>query len=136
MNQKTSNMRYLIIGVVLMSGLIWSAALAKKRTVEPGYPNGEILASAGWLKQHLGDRDLVIVDVRTDAHFDGRLIPGAIRMPWSLFRYNNKALNLGEIFIGVDRAQAILGEHGIGRTNTIVLYDSVARDGGATASYL
>jgi len=136
MNKKVSKIRYLIIGVVLVSGLIWSAALAQKGATNAGYPNGDILASADWLKRHLHDRDLVVVDVRTDAHFDGRLIPGAIRMPWSLFRYNDKALNLGEVFIGIDRAQTILGEHGIGRTNTIVLYDSVARDGAATASYL
>jgi thiosulfate/3-mercaptopyruvate sulfurtransferase len=38
--------------------------------------------------------------------------------------------------VGAERAQEILGEHGIGRTNELVLYDSVERDGGATASYL
>jgi len=34
------------------------------------------------------------------------------------------------------RAQQLLGEHGIARNDTVVLYDSVKRDGGATSSYL
>jgi thiosulfate/3-mercaptopyruvate sulfurtransferase len=55
---------------------------------------------------------MLIVDVRTDDHFDGRLIPGTIRLPWSTFRYNDTAANEGSLFVGVARAQEILGRHG------------------------
>jgi thiosulfate/3-mercaptopyruvate sulfurtransferase len=43
---------------------------------------------------------------------------------------------MGGLFVGPAEAQRILGEHGLFRNDMIVLYDSVARDGGATASYL
>ena len=38
--------------------------------------------------------------------------------------------------MGVRQAQEILGRHGITRSDTVVLYDSVKRDGGATAAYV
>ncbi len=117
-------------------GVFWSLALAREGYAPTDYPNRQFLATSGWLHDHLDDPDVVIVDVRTDDHFDGRLIPGAVRLPWSELRYNNRAANEASLFVGTAQAQKILGEHGIGRTNTIVIYDSVAQDGGATASYL
>ncbi|MFO7714079.1 hypothetical protein [Desulfosarcina sp.] len=56
---------------------------------------------------------MIIVDVRTDDHFDGRVIAGAIRLPWSTFRYNDTAANEGSPFVGVARAQEFLGSHGL-----------------------
>lgn len=46
------------------------------------------------------------------------------------------ATHRGNLFVGLAEAQEILGQHGLFRNDMIVLYDSVARDGGATASYL
>ncbi|MCF8078978.1 MAG: sulfurtransferase [Desulfobacterales bacterium] len=129
-------LRYFVIGGILLLAAVWSLASAGTGSAEGGYPNADLLASADWLKGRIDDPDLIIVDVRTGEHFDGKLIPGAIRLPWSSFRYNDTATNTGSLFVGTERAQEILGEHGIGRTNEIVLYDSVERDGGATASYL
>ncbi len=125
--------RYVVIVAVLAAGVGWT--LASARTTR-GYPGGGFLVSAKWLKAHLEDPGLVVVDVRTDKYFDGRVIPGAVRMPWKAFRYNDRARGVGGVFVGVERAQEILGQYGIGRENTVVLYDSVKRDGGATASYV
>ncbi len=130
------NLRYFLIGVILLLGLIWSLALAADGQEAAAYPNGRFLVSAEWLKPHLTDDGLVIVDVREDKYYDGHLIPGAVRLPWSEFRYDDIDLNMGEKFVGPEKAQQILGKHGITRSDTIVLYDSVTRDGGATASYL
>ncbi|MCF8068399.1 MAG: sulfurtransferase [Desulfobacterales bacterium] len=135
MANKKRALRYLILATLLLLGVVWSLASAEQGSV-PDYPNGDLMATPQWLDQHAGDDHILIVDVRTDEHFDGRLIPGAIRLPWSLFRYNKTEANEGSLFVGVARAQEILGSRGIGRTHTIILYDSVARDGGATASYL
>jgi thiosulfate/3-mercaptopyruvate sulfurtransferase len=88
------------------------------------------------LKKHTADNDLIIVDVRQDRHFDGRVIPGAIRMPYTLFRFNSLSLDLAGLFIGADAAQSVFGQHGIRRDSRVVLYDSVQKDGGATASYV
>jgi len=84
----------------------------------------------------MNDKNLVIADVRSGDHYTGGVIPGAVHLPWSSFRANRPAQGLASVFVGVDKAQEILGRHGITPRDTVVLYDSVARDGGATASYL
>lgn len=129
-------LRYIAIAFVLLCGVAWAFASSSRDGDQLDYPNSGILARAQWLHRHLQDEDLVIVDVRTDDHFDGKLIPGAIRMPWSLFRENDLVANTAERFVGVSRSEKVLGSHGIGRTSRIVLYDSVERDGGATAAYV
>ncbi|MDY6903530.1 MAG: sulfurtransferase [Thermodesulfobacteriota bacterium] len=131
---KNRYFRYIVIALVLFLGALWSFSAADQTA--KGYPNGKFIASAQWLKAHLNDKDLVVVDVRTDDHYGGSVIPGAVRLPWSGFRFNDVAEDLAETFVGVRQAQDILGRHGITRRDTVVLYDSVERDGGATASYV
>ena len=126
-------LRYAIIGAVLALAAIWTLAAAQ---TEIPYANQRFVATPTWLMQHLDDPKVVVVDVRTDKHFDGKVIPGAVRMPWSLMRYNDRAQNLGGVFVGPEQAQEILGRHGITRDLEVVLYDNRERDGGATASYV
>jgi thiosulfate/3-mercaptopyruvate sulfurtransferase len=129
---KDKRIRYVAIVAVLLLGLYWSVASAAGKD----YPNGHFLATAAWLQAHKNDASLVIVDVRADKDVAGKLIPGAIRMSWELFQQDDTANNMGEVFVGITRAQQLLGEHGIARNDTVVLYDSLQRDGGATSSYL
>jgi thiosulfate/3-mercaptopyruvate sulfurtransferase len=132
--KKNNRLRYVMLALVLFLGVLWSLGSASQQ--ENSYPNARFVAYPHWLKAHLDDTDLVIADVRTDDHFDGALIPGAIRLPWSEFRFNDIGSDVASTFIGIARAQDILGHHGITPKDTIVLYDSVERDGGATASYV
>ncbi len=132
--QNFSFVRLTGIALVLLLGVWW--ALASAASEGQAYPNGHYLLRATELMQRQQKEPLVIVDVRSDEHFDGKLIPGAIRLPWSLFRRDDPAGNMGGLFVGPAEAQRILGQHGLFRNDTIVLYDSIARDGGATASYL
>jgi thiosulfate/3-mercaptopyruvate sulfurtransferase len=127
-------MRIIIIGVVLFSGVVWALSSAAQK--QSAYPNADFISSAQWLKAHINDKNLVVADVRTDEYFEGGLIPGAVRLVWSDFRHNDVGRNLASTFVGVRQAQDILGRHGITRNDTVVLYDSVERDGGATASYV
>jgi thiosulfate/3-mercaptopyruvate sulfurtransferase len=128
--------RYGAIAAMLLLGVYWSAASAIGGAAGEDYPNTGFLATAQWLKSHQDDASLVIVDVRMDKYFEGKLIPGAVRMPWQQFQYDDAAGNMGGLFVGIVRAQQLLGEHGIARNDTVVLYDSVQRDGGATSSYI
>lgn len=130
--KKGEMIRYVVIVAILLLGLYWSLASAAGKD----YPNAHFLATAEWLKTHKNDASLVIVDVRADKDVAGKVIPGAIRMSWELFQQDDTANNMGEVFVGIARAQQLLGEHGIARNDTVVLYDSVKRDGGATSSYL
>ncbi len=126
--------RRVFLAIVFAALAVWTVASA--RQAAGPYPEGEILVTAGWLKAHRADPGLVVVDTRSDKDFDGRVIPGAVRLPWSLFRERDPVRDMGGLFVGPARAQKILGEHGIGRTDTVVLYDSVKKDGGAVASYV
>ncbi len=128
--------RYTAIGILLFLGVTWTLASALQATSEADYPNANLLVSADWLQQHIQDTNLIVVDVRTDEYFHDDLITGAIRLPWRSFRYNNVTRQIGSLFVGAEQAQEILGKAGILPTDTLVLYDSVERDGGATASYV
>lgn len=128
--------RFIVIAVLLLLGVWWSLASADKGAGQFGYPGGRFLATAAWLNQHQKDANLIIVDVREGKDFDGKLIPGAIHMPWTEFRYSDTARGIGGAFVGTVRAQEILGTYGITRADEVVLYDSVNKDGGATASYV
>ena len=112
--------------------------IAKHSSTSDGdtYPRGDLLATARWLKTQKEKKELVIADVRPDSVFDGTVIPGAIRLPWNTFTYNDKDLGIGGAFVGIEKAKKILGENGVSRNNTIVLYDAVENDGGATSSYV
>lgn len=130
--------RHTAIGILLFLGAWWSLSVAaqEQKAEDAAWPNDHLIATADWLQKHINNPDIRIVDVRTDEHFDGELIPGAIRLPWNSFRHNNAALHVGSVFVGVEEAQNILGAHGIQPSDTVLLYDSVERDGGATASYV
>ncbi|WP_316347345.1 rhodanese-like domain-containing protein [Desulfuromonas acetoxidans] len=132
--QKPFRVRLATITLVLLLGVWW--ALASAATGQKAFPNGQYLLTASELMQRQKKEPLVIVDVRTDEDFDGKVIPGAIRLPWSAFRSEDPARNMEGLFVGPAQAQQILGEHGLFRNDMIVLYDSVASDGGATASYI
>ena len=133
--QKPSFVRLTGIALVLVLGVWWALAAAASQGGD-SYSNSRYLMSADELMQRQEQEPLVIIDVRTDEYFDGKLIPGAIRLPWSQFRREVAATNMAGQFVGPAEAQRILGQHGLFRNDMIVLYDSIARDGGATASYL
>lgn len=133
---RNRTLRFSIIFLLLTICVVWSLSRASAEGESAGYPRAEFLATADWLKAHAEDPGVVVVDVRTDEHFDGELIPGAIRLPWSNFREDAPAMNIGSLFAGPKAARKVLGDTGVVRTDEIVLYDSVKRDGGATASYV
>jgi thiosulfate/3-mercaptopyruvate sulfurtransferase len=127
-------LRHAAIAAILVLGVFWALAAAKQ--AETPYPGERFLARPGWLKAHLGESGIVVLDVRPEKDADGRFVPGAVRLPWSAFRYDDPSRSMGGLFVGAVQAQKILGDHGVTRADTVVLCDSVAKDGGATASYV
>ena len=80
--ESNRTVRFVAIALVLLAGAAWSLASARSATAP--HPGSRFLATGTWLRAHLHDAGLVVVDVRGDKDFDGRAIPGAVRMPWSL----------------------------------------------------
>jgi thiosulfate/3-mercaptopyruvate sulfurtransferase len=127
-------LRFSVIAVLLVLGVFW-ALVSAKDVATGSYPNESFLAKAEWLHSHINDPKLVVVDVRDKKYLKDAFIPGAIYLEWKQFRETATARGIGGVFVGVDRAQAILGQAGIARGDTVVLYDNQAR-GAATASYV
>jgi thiosulfate/3-mercaptopyruvate sulfurtransferase len=134
MEKKKMVVRHIILALVMFLCVLWSLGSASQQ--DQSYPNTRFITDAQWLQDHLNEPGMVIADVRSNDYYDGAVIPGAIRLPWADFRFNDIGSNVASTFTGITRAQEILGRHGITPEDTIVLYDSVERDGGATASYV
>lgn len=128
-------LRFSVIAVLLVLGVFWTLVSARAVT-SGGYPNANFIATARWLHSHINDPNLVIVDVRENKYLKDDFIPGAIYLEWKQFQESATARGIGGVFVGADRAQEILGRAGIARSDTVVFYDNLARDGGATSSYL
>lgn len=133
--------RFAVIFLLLAITCVWMFAAADGRAEKPAFPKGEFIATSKWLMAHADDANVLVVDVRQIEQKkmkEGKalFIPGAINLPWKKFRYHDAARGVADAFVGIERAQEILGQHGVARTDSVVLYDSVAEDGGATASYL
>lgn len=77
--------------------------------------------SPQWLKQHLGDKDLVIIDARTANDYDIEHIQGALNLSHEL-TYQQKRSS-GNI-VEPDVMQKLLRQRGINDDNRIIVYDS------------
>lgn len=83
------------------------------------YPNPEPLASADWLKAHLADPGLRIIDGRGGKDYGAGHIPGAILLPSGPF----KAVGSSET-CSPEEFAAAAGAMGIRATDIVVCYDS------------
>jgi thiosulfate/3-mercaptopyruvate sulfurtransferase len=79
--------------------------------------------------KNISDPNVVIADVRTPEQYTEGHIPGAINLDWANFRKEKG------VFIGVENATRILGEHGINQENEIIVYCSSATGTQCPASY-
>ena len=89
------------------------------RPTNSDYENPSLITYIDELK-NVSDPNVVIADVRTPEQYAEGHIPGAINLDWANFRKEEG------VFIGVENAAGILGEHGINQENEIILYCSSA----------
>lgn len=97
-----------------------------------GYPRTEIVATADWLADQIGQPDLRVIDVRWRPDGSGRTvysaghIPGATYLDWLVELVDRDdetgVLRLAE----ADRVGAALSRAGVRADSTVVLYDDVA----------
>ncbi|MBU0988506.1 MAG: sulfurtransferase [Proteobacteria bacterium] len=128
-------LRFSIIAVLLVLGVFWALVSAKTPTGKD-YANESFLVTAQWLNDHMNDPNLVVVDVREKKYLNDIFIPGAIHLEWKQFQEADTAHGIGGVFVGPDRAQELFGKAGVTRSDTVVIYDNLKRDGAATSSYV
>ncbi|MDH4248821.1 MAG: rhodanese-like domain-containing protein [Deltaproteobacteria bacterium] len=94
-------------------------------------PRPELLVSGEWLKAHLNDADLRIIDLRNPGDYAKGHIPGAIWLnPGQLF---GNASGVDGVLPSNDKIQDILRQAGISAESQVVIYDAT---GGLMASRL
>ena len=84
-----------------------------------GYAHPERLVTTAWLAEHLGDEGLVVLESDEDVLlYDTGHIPGALKLDW------HTDLNdpLTRDYVSGERFAQVMGERGIGRDTTVVLY--------------
>jgi thiosulfate/3-mercaptopyruvate sulfurtransferase len=82
-------------------------------------PRDDVLVSVDWVAEHLGDPDVVVVEVDEDvAAYDHGHLEGAVRLDWTRDLQDQTRRDL------VDGAglEALASERGIGNDHTVVLY--------------
>jgi thiosulfate/3-mercaptopyruvate sulfurtransferase len=84
-----------------------------------GYAHPEVLVSTDWVKEHLGDPKvkLVEIDVDTQAYSAGH-IPGAVGWNWQTQLQDPERRDI----LGREGFERLLGESGITADDTVVLY--------------
>jgi len=89
------------------------------------YPNPDILASPRWLKDHLDDENLVIVDCPWAADAYARAhIPGAVCRPEHCYlKTKDKDGNLSIFLQTPAEFEKLCSDLGIGSNSTVVAYD-------------
>jgi thiosulfate/3-mercaptopyruvate sulfurtransferase len=83
------------------------------------YAHPERLVTTGWLADHLGEPGLVVVESDEDVLlYDSGHIPGAVKVDW------HTDLNdpVTRDYVDGERFAAVMGERGISRDTTIVVY--------------
>jgi thiosulfate/3-mercaptopyruvate sulfurtransferase len=91
-----------------------------------------MMVDGTWLEQHLGDSNLVVVDMSMeDTQYQRFHLPGAVRLPYNALIQKNR--NGVTRIVGGQRLSNVLGLLGIEETDHIVVYDDM---GGLQAARL
>ncbi len=100
-------------------------------TLNPGYPNSEMLVGPDWLRERLGLANLRLFDLSDLPGYRDGHIPGAAHFWWQdLIEVNNPVYGM---LLGPDGRAALMADAGIAPASTVVCYD---RSGGIYASRL
>jgi len=97
---------------------------AKLKASQPEFPNANLLVSAQSVQESLGEDNLVIVDARTSG-YDTSHIPGAINLKFPDF------FTPGVGLLPMSDLRRKLGDAGLTRTMTFVIYDNTSASFGA-----
>jgi 3-mercaptopyruvate sulfurtransferase SseA len=84
--------------------------------------NNALKVDAKWLKEHSGDEELIILDVRTRNEYEDGHIPGAILLCSCHIRTSNVA-NPPFMMQSMEQLAKLFGDVGISQDTRVVLYD-------------
>jgi thiosulfate/3-mercaptopyruvate sulfurtransferase len=86
-----------------------------------GYTNSNLLVEPSWLKEHLGDSNIRVVDVRSNSQYSTGHIQGAVNLDYTQLE-NSSDPSSG--VVSPKEFENIVGAAGISSSTTVILYDS------------
>lgn len=120
----------LLLAVVLPVALACSAKTTSTTRAttttasQANYPNAALLVAASWLKDHVDDANLVIIDARSSSAYGAGHIKNAINLAPALFDgVDAKGATTTEL-LSVSGLSNLLGQNGVSGKAKIVVYSS------------
>ena len=112
-------------------GSSFEAGTNARSLLEPAYPAADLLVGPDWLRERLGDPNLVLLDLSDLPGYRNGHIPGATHFWWQdLIEIHNPVYGM---LLGPESRREVIVKAGIGPEATVVCYD---RSGGIYASRL
>ncbi len=88
------------------------------------YPNKGLLVDTKWLKDHVGNANLVIIDTRADKDYAAGHIPSSINLAPGLFDGKNEKGDDTTVLKSVTELSDIFGKNGVSNKAKIVVYSA------------
>ena len=108
---------------LLVTGCTGARSFAPTTLYPPeSYPGGELLVTSDWLRAHLDDPDLRVVDLSPMRDYDSGHVPGAFHLWWQdTIEVHNDVYGM---MVGKDGLRALVRQAGVTPGATVVLYDN------------
>ncbi|SFV49876.1 Thiosulfate sulfurtransferase, rhodanese [hydrothermal vent metagenome] len=105
-------LKALLISILFISNIVASSTQRQN----------SVVTSVEWVKSHLGDKNLLLIDVRTKEAYDKGHIKGAVNMPVFEVFFTKKMLRVPKLSFLKER----FDDAGIDKDTKIVVYDGGA----------
>ncbi|MFK5882126.1 MAG: rhodanese-like domain-containing protein [Sulfurospirillum sp.] len=93
------------------------ASLGVSDTLQEPMP---VIVSVGWLKTHLNDKDVIVIDVRKNKDYRKRHIKGAVNMPVMKDFFTKKTLKMPKLTY----LKELFSNAGIDTNTKVIVYDN------------
>lgn len=110
----------IIIAIVIILSISVTVVVGFFPPASTQYKNGHLLVETRWLRDHIDDPEIRIIDVRQYSKYLESHIPNAVHLDIETLRTKNNGITQ---VISQDSINEVLSELGINKETTIVLYD-------------
>jgi len=111
----------LSLALALPAGCSQQQETAKPASVATAFANPGLLTETGWLKEHLGEEGLVLLDARTPEEYAAGHIKGAVNFP--AHSTDETIGGVPAMLTSIEKLAGMLGERGVTKDSNVIVYD-------------
>jgi thiosulfate/3-mercaptopyruvate sulfurtransferase len=108
-----------ILAAIMITGVIASGC-GTSGASGGNYPNAQLLVDANWVKGHVNDDKLIVIDARSKGYDQGHL-PKAVNLPSG--QINDPKNHVKGFLLSADGYTQVVQKAGVNQDSTILLYD-------------